>query len=144
MDDMFPARANASFIRDEEDAVYVFKLVLLNWCVWLTSLSDRCPSCGWELDEEGSCVHCNLHFRQAARTNDMSDSDRSDSSDESDSEMDSFIADDHAPVVFDDSSSELDSSSDEASSETNIRRRCALVLTLRQIVTNSPYFVLEE
>ncbi|KAI9499131.1 hypothetical protein BDB00DRAFT_219905 [Zychaea mexicana] len=61
LDRLFPARTSRGYIRDEEDGV------------------DRCPSCAWELDEDGICVNCNLEFRQAARQNRVSFTSNSDS-----------------------------------------------------------------
>ncbi|KAI8139105.1 hypothetical protein BJV82DRAFT_628216 [Fennellomyces sp. T-0311] len=95
LDDMFPARANVSFIRDDEDGV------------------DRCPNCAWELDDDGMCLQCNIHFREAARPRDSSDSSES-SDEEEDSDLNSFITSDGHVSVMQSDSSDDDSSDDDS------------------------------
>ncbi|KAI9245086.1 hypothetical protein BDA99DRAFT_290645 [Phascolomyces articulosus] len=98
LDRIFPARTNHGCIRDEQDSV------------------DRCPSCAWELDEDGTCVNCGLEFRQATQQNRRSSSSSLSSSDEDDSEeMGGFIvSDDHSSSMNDSSDDDTGSSSSES------------------------------
>ena len=75
---------------------------------------NRCPSCTWELDEDGNCINCGLEFRQAARSDNESSASSSSSSsdDEEDDRLGGFIVSDVEVTHDDMDDSDEDDTSD--------------------------------